>query len=93
MAKIEYWFRNRILLTLAWWIKEYYGDKICWAQLVMWALYNTDRHYFESALSGAAECKAEIVESKLVGCYCGHFNRNWSVLPYISLEFMLFGRR
>jgi hypothetical protein len=83
-------FRDRVLFTVAWWAKEYYGDKICWARLVVWALYETTRDEFEYAFSSTPECKKELT-GHLHGCYCGHFSR-WSYMPYISLEFMLRGK-
>lgn len=84
------WFRHRILLWgVARLIDEYYGDEVCWARLVGWALFDTSLDQLGYCFSTKG-CREDMV--KHFGglcCYCGGIN---SMAPTISLKFIITGR-
>jgi hypothetical protein len=88
-ARLDWWFRQRILLTIAAWVLEYYGDRACWARLVIWALFDTSQDQFWFAVD-VRQCRQDADEIFGDCCYCGHVRFD---VPYIGLRFILTGRQ
>lgn len=80
--------RTKIMLSLAGWVLEWYGDQACWARLVCWALFDTSEDQFWYAIN-TKECRQDADEIFGGWCYCGHVRLE---MPYIGLRFILFGR-
>ena len=91
IKRFEYWFRHRILLWgVARLIDEYYGDEVCWARLVGWALYDSSLDQLSYCFSTKA-CREDMARSFAgVCCYCGGIQ---GIMPTISFQFMLTGKR
>ena len=70
-------------------IDNYYGDKVWWARLVMWAVYDGDRDDLDWCFSTIKDCQSDRAKNG-TSCYCGKLS---GYMPNLSLEFMLIGRR
>jgi len=63
-------FRELFRLWLAYRLEKATPDRFCWADLVMWAMY--DGHTLAEARRGGDRCRAEKY-GRDECCYCGKF--------------------
>ena len=83
---------KRIRWKIADFIHWFYGDKVCWPRLVMWAEFILEPEELWYCFSSIKQCEKERYDFGLrfgsPTCYCG----KGGMFPEITPKFMLFGR-
>ncbi len=77
------WFKWRIADLIDW----FYGDKVCWPRLAMWAMGSLSGD-LPQAFNGTRQCQKE--RANFDGeCYCGKMG---GYMPNLSPEFWIRGK-
>ena len=79
------WIKWQIAYLADW----YYGDKVCWPRLALWAGFDGNRDDLSYSFSGTKQCRRELAHFG-GECYCCKIV---GLMPSISPEFLLRGKR
>ncbi len=79
------WFKWRIAYLIDW----FYGDRVCWPRLVLWAEFDGEREDLNYSFTGTEQCREETAH--FAGeCWCGDIRGD---APMLTPEFWIRGRR